>query len=76
MLQGRLAGVNIEGAVISINTPQAIEMFFNIEIHKRIDECKDLMEAANRFCNEHVYVNRDTFILEIEEYARLQGIED
>jgi N-acetylglutamate synthase-like GNAT family acetyltransferase len=75
VLQGRLAGVSIEDA-ISINTSQAIEMFFNIEAHKKIDELKNLMEAAQQFCKDHTYVNKDTFIPEIEEYARLQGIEN
>ncbi|KAG6559119.1 hypothetical protein RHABOEDO_001749 [Candidatus Rhabdochlamydia oedothoracis] len=76
VLQGRLPGVNIEGDVISITTEAAMEMFFNIKAHQEIDKFKDLIEAANQFCNEHVLVNKDTFILEIKEYARVQEIEN
>ena len=76
VLQGRLAGVNIEGDVISVSTSEAIEMFFNIEAHQKIDTLKDLMEAANQFCDDHILVNRDSFIAEIENYAEVQGIEN
>ena len=51
-------------------------MFFNIEAHQKIDTLKDLMEAANQFCDEHTLVDRDSFILDLEEYARLEGMEN
>ena len=76
VLQGRLAGVNIEGDGVSVSTPEAIRMFFNMEAHKKIGEFKDLMEAANQFCDDHTLVNRDSFIAEIEKYAEVQGMEN
>jgi len=75
VLQGRLPGVNIEGDIIS-NIPQAMGIFFSIEAHKKIHKLKDLMKAANQFCNDHCHVNKDAFILEMEEYAKQQRMED
>ena len=77
VLQGRLQGVNIElGADMQLPTAQAVEMFFNVEAHRNIDQLAPLLEAANRFCDVNPLVNRAGFIREIEIYAQNQEIVD
>ena len=75
VLQGRLAGVNIEGGMpIQIPAAQAIAMFFADETRREIDMLHVLLAAANRFCDENRSVNRPEFIREIRAYAEQQGI--
>ena len=77
VLQGRLAGVDVElRPGMQVPTRQAVEMFFNIETHRTIERLELLVGAANRFCDENPAVSRDDFIREIREYARAQGLEN
>ena len=75
VLQGRLAGVDIElRSEMQLPTPQAVGMFFHIERHKNIRQLAPLIEAANRYCDENPAVDRADFIRAIGVYAEVQGI--
>ncbi len=75
VLQGRFPGVNIELVEgMQVFKEQAMEMFFNVEGHKAIDQLPPLIDAANRFCDENPLVNRDEFLHEIGAFAESQGI--
>ena len=74
VLQGRLAGVDVELIPeMQVPTHQAVEMFFNVEAHRNIEQVAPLVGAANRFCDENPAVNRADFVREIREYAQAQG---
>ncbi|MDE3046338.1 MAG: leucine-rich repeat domain-containing protein [Verrucomicrobiota bacterium] len=83
VLQGRLVGVNIDRVPIDLPTAQAAEvptaqaltMFFANPANQAIDKKDVLMIAVNQFCNQNPAVNRDTFIEEINKYAKLQEME-
>ena len=71
VLQGRLGGVNIElTQEMHPPTSHAINMFFNIEANRAIEELEPLLKAAERFCNENSLINRQDFLGGIREYAR------
>ncbi|PIS00604.1 MAG: hypothetical protein COT84_06800 [Chlamydiae bacterium CG10_big_fil_rev_8_21_14_0_10_35_9] len=74
VLQGRLAGVNIEGEIIpkQVSTAQAIGIFLNVEANQALKNKVDLFEAADKFCHENPGVNREEFMHEIESFAEMQ----
>lgn len=74
VLQGRLEGVNIEGAIIQnqVSKAQAMQMFFQVEAHRLIDTKTNLIQAANQFCDENPGVNRQEFFEDINIYATEQ----
>ena len=75
VLQGRLAGVKIDiDNLEQVSKTQAQQMFFNITAHKNIAVLQELIDAANRFCDENPLVDRKEFLLEIRKYADLQDI--
>jgi DNA-directed RNA polymerase specialized sigma24 family protein len=77
VLQGRLAGVDIELIPeMQVSTPQAVQMFFTMKAHRDIEQLEPLVGAANLFCDENPAVNRADFVREIREYAQAQGFED
>lgn len=58
---------------MQVPTRRAVEMFFNVEAHRNIEQLEPLIDAANRFCDENPAVNRNDFVREIREYAQAQG---
>jgi len=77
VLQGRLAGVNIE-LIEEMKFPiaQAIQMFFSIEANQHIQQLQPLLEAARRFCDQNPLINQEDFLREIKQYAQNSGFGD
>ena len=75
VLQGRLAGVNIDSVRVKVSEAEAMQMFFGVEAHRLIENLEDLIAAANKFCDENASVDREKFLEEINKYAKQQGIE-
>ncbi len=76
VLQGRLAGVNIElQEEMKPGTSEAIRAFFSVEAHRNIDQLRPLLAAAEQYCRESPLIAHDDFIREIKKYAQLMGFE-
>lgn len=77
VLQGRLAGVNIENldlnAEENIPIPDAIRLFFT-PARQEIEQLEPLLQEANLFLDENPRINRDLFMQEIRNYIEAQGI--
>lgn len=75
VLQGRLAGVNIEGEPhLRIATVHAINMFFSNEPHRNIAILAELLQAANQFCDANPLVDRESFLQEVNQYVLREQI--
>ncbi len=75
VLQGRFPGVEVDFELIKethIEIGAATEMFFNVEAHQAINQLAPLRDAANRFCDQNLLVNRAEFLREIEKYAKFE----
>ncbi len=72
VLQGRLAGVNIEGEVSEVSVPQALTMFFHLPGHRDLAE-EPLFAAADKFCAENSAVPKEAFLKAVQDYAENQG---
>lgn len=73
VLQGRLAGVSIDGEAVTV--AQAMALFFLPKAHQDIATLEELRAAGAQFCDENPGVVREQFMQKLEEYAELQGIE-
>jgi len=77
VLQGRLAGVNIDGLKV-ITGAQVLTEFLQNETNQKINKLADLMAAAEAFANERPAITAELkmqFLEKVREYAHLQGIE-
>jgi hypothetical protein len=75
VLQGRLAGVNIDGLGVITRAAMLAE-FFRDERIQKINKLADLMEAAEAFANERPAITAELkmqLLKEVKEYADLQG---
>ena len=73
VLQGRLAGVNIDG-IKPPSSADAVKMFFFNPNHQSIQDLEALVQAANQFANDNPNIEREGFLQQITEYAGLGGI--
>ncbi len=73
VLQGRLAGVNIDG-IKPPSSADAVTMFFLNPNHQSIEGLEALVQAANQFANDNPNIEREGFLQEITAYAVLGGI--
>jgi hypothetical protein len=74
VLQGRLPGVDIDRVGGVVSTAAAVNMFFNVQNHRDIDNFADLMAAAALFCQQNPRVERGAFLVAIHAYADQQEI--
>lgn len=76
VIQGRLAGVNIDAVEIPVQIPtnQAMNLFFAVEAHRNISDYTELTNVANNYCNDNPAVIRAEFIAEMTAYAVLMGM--
>jgi hypothetical protein len=72
VLQGRLAGVNVDDVAMQVTVAQAIEMFFSVRANQEIDNLAQLLAAANQFCDNNPAAPREDFMREIHAYAQQQ----
>jgi hypothetical protein len=81
VLQGNLPGAVIEevrAEEIPPTADMALQEFFTIEAHKKIEELPALITAVNQFCNARRLITpviREEFLRNMREYARVQGME-
>ena len=73
VLQGRLAGVNIDG-IKPPSSADAVTMFFLNPNHQSIQDLEALVQAANQFANDNPNIEREGFLQQITAYAVLGGI--
>jgi hypothetical protein len=77
VLQGRLAGVNIDG--LDLLTPADLQReFFSNEQNQKIQVLDTLINAAGKFLAERPGITlqlQDAFLEQVKQYARLEGIE-
>ena len=75
VLQGRLAGVNIDGLKV-ITAEQVSAEFFQNPTNQKIDKLDELIQAAEAFVNDRPAITaalKEQFLEKVREYADLQG---
>jgi hypothetical protein len=75
VLQGRLAGVNIDGLKV-ITAEQVSAEFFQNETNQKIEKLDELIQAAEAFVNDRPAITaalKEQFLEKVREYADLQG---
>ena len=70
VVQGRMAGINIEAQDFgTVTTAAAINMFFANEANQEITTKDALIAAARTFCNQNPHVVKEAFLADINRYA-------
>lgn len=74
ILQGRLKGVEIDDSITLTKdfTAQSLAVFFANEEHQKIDNRKDLLEAARKFCKDNASIRPMGFLKLLYEYMELE----
>ncbi|MEI7652600.1 MAG: leucine-rich repeat domain-containing protein [Verrucomicrobiota bacterium] len=76
VLQGRLAGINIDGLKM-ITAEQVLTEFFQNETNQKIEKLDELLKAAEAFVNERPAITDELkmqFLKEVRKYAHLQDL--